>query len=736
MKRNSHFCRILAVGVGLLIAGAVSAQAQTQTQEPDFLNERLDFDARVADLMGRLTVEQKASLLNHKGKTVVVDGFSIRADQWNQCLHGVVWTEPTTVFPTSIGLGATWNPELIERVASVTSDEARAIYNGWRRAPSFRGEHKGLIYRSPVINISRNPYWGRINEIFSEDPYHTGRMGVAFVQGLQGDDPKYLKLASTLKHYAVNNVEIDRQKLTAEVPDKALFEYWLPHFRDAVVEGGAQSLMASYNAINGVPNNMNRRLLTDILKERWGHEGFVVSDLGGVRSMVEGHERGAMTYPEAVGRSLMAGCDFSDREFEQYIPEALEKGFVTRERLDDAVRRVLTVRMRLGEFDDFESFVYSDITPDVILAPAHRRLALEAAEESIVLLKNDGTLPLDVAALSRVAVIGPYSDIHQHDPNYGGKAVDPVTPLAGIRRALTPRGVEVVYEQGGVISFPRVRDDRPAPAPVDYAAMRARAVEAAASSDVAILFLGTTTAVEIEGRDRRTLDLPGNQQELLDAVMAANPRTVVVLMSAGPLAVPTAKAHAAAIVQGWWPGEEGGTAIANVLTGKYNPAGRLPYTMYASDAQVPSVDLYDIAVGFTYMYVKGAPQYAFGHGLSYTSFDYSRLRLSSKRGGSDDTVTVSVDVRNTGGRDGDEVVQMYVRDTATGYVHPSSELRGFRRVKIPAGRTERVTMELPVRSLAYYDTAHDDFRVAPGRWEVMVGAASDDIRLRAPLTVK
>jgi beta-glucosidase len=431
----------------------------------------------------------------------------------------------------------------------------------------------------------------------------------------------------------------------------------------------------------------------------------------------------------------MAGCDFSDREFEQYIPEALANGFVTEERLNDALRRVLTVRMRLGEFDDFESFIYSNISPDIILAPAHRKLALEAAEESIVLLKNDGILPLDVTKLSRVAVIGPYSDIHQHDPNYGGKAVDPVTPLKGIQKEMEGRGVEVVYEQGGVISYPRARQNEPAPPPVDYAAMMASAVETAKKSDVAILFLGTTTRVEIEGRDRTTLDLPGNQQELLDAVMAANPRTVVVLMSAGPLAVPTAKAHAPAILQGWWPGEEGGTAIANVLTGKYNPAGRLPYTMYASDAQVPSVDIYDISVGFTYMYVKGAPQYAFGHGLSYTKFDYSKLRLSSKRGGADDKITVSVDVKNTGAKDGDEVVQMYVRDMATGYVHPTSELRGFKRVAIPAGGKQTVTMELPVGSLAYYDTSVGDFRLSPGRYEIMVGAASDDIRLRSTITV-
>ena len=721
------FRKLPALVLSFIIASSVYAQ------KPDFLNQSLSINERVADLTSRLTLKQKAQLLNHRGTTVVVDGFAIRADQWNQCLHGVKWTEPTTVFPVSIAFGATWNPDLIHQVATVISDEARAIYNGWKRDPDFKGEHKGLIYRSPVINISRNPYWGRINEIYSEDPFLTGRIGVAFVKGLQGDDPVYLKLASTLKHYAVNNVEVDRQKLSADVPDRMLFEYWLPHFRDCVVEGKAQSLMASYNAINGTPNNMNHFLLTEILKERWGHEGFVVSDLGGVRSMVEGHEKGLMTYPEAVGRSIMAGCDFSDAEFEQYIPEAIYSGYLTEERLNDALRRVLTVRMRLGEFDDFNSVPYSKISPDTIMAQKHRQLALQTAEESIVLLKNNGLLPLDRSRLKRVAVIGPYADLFNH-ANYGGIPLNPVKPLQGIIDLLGD-DVEVVYEKGGEISFPLVRRGFIPPA-IDRAAEITKAVEAARNSDVAILFIGTNTNIEIEGIDRSTLSLPGNQQDLLDAVMAANKNTVVVLMSAGPLAVPTAKKHAAAILQGWWPGEEGGTAIANALFGLYNPAGRLPYTMYASDAQVPSVDIYDISVGFTYMYLKGKPQYAFGHGLSYTKFSYSNLRLSQKEAVTQDIIKIDVDVRNTGKMAGDEVVQLYIRDLNTGYTHPISELRGFKRVAIPANETKTVSITLPVSSLAYYDPTIGDFKIIPGNYEVLVGAASDDIRLKTKIKVE
>ena len=723
----NKFCKIFILVMNLVFTSSLLAQ------KPDFLNQSIDVDKRVADLIKRLTLRQKAQLLNHRGTTVIVDGFSIRADQWNQCLNGVVWTEPTTVFPTSIALGATWNPDLIHRVATVISDEARAIYNGWKLDPNFRGEHKGLIYRSPVINISRNPYWGRINEIYSEDPYLTGRIGVAFVKGLQGDDPKYLKLASTLKHYAVNNVETDRTLLNVEVSEKMLFEYWLPHFRDCVIEGGAQSLMASYNGINGTPNNMNHFLLTDILKERWQHEGFVVSDLGGVRSMVEGHERGLMSYPEAVGLSLMAGCDFSDAEFERYIPEAIYSGYLTEERLNDALRRVLTVRMKLGEFDDFNSVPYSKISPEIIMAKEHRQLALETAEESIVLLKNNGILPLDKSKLKRVAVIGPYSDLFNHNTDYGGIPLNPVKPLQGIINELG-NDVEVIYEKGGEINFPIVRRGFIPPF-VDRNAEIAKAVEAAKNSDVAILFIGTNTSVELETRDRRTLNLPGNQQQLVDAVMAANKKTIVVLMSSGPLAVPTVKRNAAAILQGWWPGEEGGTAIANVIFGKYNPAGRLPYTMYESDAQVPPVDIYDISTGFTYMYLKGKPQYAFGHGLSYSKFNYSNLRLSNRNVTASDVIKVDVDIKNTGKMTGDEVVQLYVRDMNTGYVSPMFELRGFKRVTISSNETKTVSLELPVSSLAYYDVSLGDFKVIPGRYEILIGAASDDIKLKSVITI-
>jgi beta-glucosidase len=686
-------------------------------------------EERVRDLISRLTLEEKATLLNHNGPDV--ERFGIRSDKWNQCLHGVWWDRPTTMFPVSIAMAATWDPALIHEVATAISDEARAIYNGWHQDPNFRGEKKGLIYRAPVINISRNPYWGRINECYGEDPYLTGRIGVAFVRGLQGDDPRYLKLVSTLKHYAVNNVENDRQKLSASVSERMLHEYWLPHFRDCIVEGQAQSVMASYNAINGVPNNINKPLLTGILKEQWGFQGFVVSDLGGVNTMVKGHAGGKMTFEDAVAQSLIAGCDFSDKEFMTYIPAAVRQGLLPESRLDDALFRVLRARFRLGEFDPPAMVPYSRISPSVICSAGHRQLALKTARESIVLLSNKGHfLPLDKSKLKTIAVIGPHVDIFTAG-GYSGRVRNPVTPLEGIKNRAA-RGTEVLFAKGGEIAPPR----KPATTPFNREEELRKAAETAAKADAAIVYVGTTLDIEAEGRDRTTLTLPGNQEELVKAVLAANPRTAVVLMSAGPLAVPWIKEHAPAMLQAWWGGEEGGNAIADVLFGDMNPAGRLPYTVYASDSQVPPQDQYDISKGFTYMYLRGEPLFAFGHGLSYAQFRYSNLRVLPAQIPPNGVAEVAVDVENVGDRAGDEVVQLYVHDVECSVVRPAKELRGFERINLRPGEKKTATFKLSGEKLSFYDEKTHGFIVQPGAFDILVGSSSADIRITSQLQVE
>ena len=716
----------------LLLAGQLLA-ADAPATDP-WRDPKLPVDARVADLISRLTLEEKATLLDHVGPTL--ERFNLRSDQWNQCLNGVQWDRPTTLFPSCLAMSATWDTNLVYNIATVLSDEARAIYNGWHLNPNAPGQHKGLIYRDPVINIERNPYWGRNHEAWGEDPWLTGRMAVTYVRGLQGDDPHYLKIAATLKHYAVNNVETDRQKLNAVVSERMLREYFLPHFHDAVVEGGAASLMASYNAINGTPNNINHWLLTDVLKGEWRHDGFVVSDLGGVRTMVEGHEQKQMTNEDAVAQSLMAGCDFSDKEFMDNIPAAVRDGKLTAARLDDALARVLRVRMRLGDFDPFDAVPYSRISPAVIDSAAHRAVARQTAQEAIVLLQNrGGLLPLDKTALKRIAVIGPLADRIIMN-NYNGKAGVTVTALQGIRDAVAP-GTEVLYTLGGLVGGDTTGrwKQQSAEAAADPAAEQAKAVALARSADVAIVFVGTTAAVEQEARDRKTLALTGSQEALIEAVFAANPRTVVVEMSAGPLTVPWVAQNIPALLQAWWAGEEGGHAIADVLFGDVNPAGRLPHTVYASEAQVPPVNEYDITKGFTYMYLKGEPLFAFGHGLSYTTFKYSNLKLSADQVKPDGRVTVSADITNTGRRAGDEVAQIYVHQVKSSVPQPVKELRGFERLHLQPGETKTVTFPLAAARLAYWDETTHGFVVDPGAFDVLIGASSADIRLQTRLTV-
>ncbi len=711
----------------LLLAGLVTLSAQAKP-EP-FRDTDLPMEQRVEDLLGRLTLEEKAAVLDHRAPTI--ERFGLVEDHWNQCLHGVSWDGgPTTLFPIPTGLAATWDPAVVRQVADAIATEARAINNAWKDQPAgFKGTRKGLIYRAPVINILRNPYWGRNNEAWSEDPHLCGRMGVAFVQGLQGDDPRHLKIAATLKHFAVNNVEVNRKSLNATVPERWLREYWLPHFRDAVTEGKAQSLMASYNAINGTPNNMNRRLLTDVVKGEWAHDGFVVSDLGGVQTMVKGHSKDTMSYVDAVAKSVTAGTDFSDKEYRLNIPEAVRTGKLAAERLDDAVRRVLKVRFRLGEFDPKEQVAYRAIPFSKVGAPEHRALSLEASRRSIVLLENRGLLPLDGAKLRRVAVLGPLADVPvAGDPSYVGTFPRKLTAITqGLRQRLPQ--AEVVFAKGAYAN-PARKDAKP-----EKGHSREEAVALAKSADVAVVCVGTVLANEHEGIDRKSLGLPGDQQELVDAVLAANPRTVIVLCNAGPLTVPSIQKDAPAVLAAWWSGEAQGLAVADVLLGATNPAGRLPYTVYASEEQVPPRDVYDISQGFTYMYLRGRPLWAFGHGLSYAKFQYAGLTLPTVAPTLGQPLTLTVEVRNTGERDGDEVVQAYVSGKGP-VVRPRRQLVAFQRVALKAGETKTVTLTFQPDTFATWDEAAHRFTLYPGEEKVEVGASSEDIRLTGVLNVR
>ena len=726
-RQMKQLFKLLIALVLICIHSSVTGQ-QAAIKGALYLDPSQPVEKRVNDLIGKLTLEEKATLLNHRGPTV--ERFGIRSDGWNQCLHGVWWDRPTTMFPVSIAMAATWNTKLIYEVAAAISDEARGIYNGWHRDTAFKGEKKGLIYRAPVINVSRNPYWGRINECYGEDPFLTGRIGVAYVKGLQGNDPKYLKLVATLKHFAVNNVERDRMKLSATVSERMLHEFWLPHFRDCIVEGGAQSIMASYNAINGVPNNINKLLLTDILKKQWGFKGFVVSDLGGVNTMVRGHEDGKMTFEDAVALSINAGCDFSDKEFMENIPGSVKKGLLSEERLNEALFRVLYARFSLGEFDPPAMVPYSSISPDVIGSAEHRALSLRTAQEAIVLLTNkNNILPLDRSKIKTIAVIGPHGDVFTAG-GYSGKAKDPVTPLQGIKNRVLPN-TKILFSKGAEIAPSR---DTTA-TKFNRETELNKAVEMAKQADVVILYVGTSLAVEAEGRDRTSLGLPGNQEALVKAVLSVNPRTIVVEMNAGPLTIPDIKEKAPAILEAWWLGDEGGNAIADILFGNANPGGKLPLTVYASESQVPSVDEYDVTKGFTYMYLESPPLFHFGHGLSYTKFAYSNLKVASKKINPKAIVDVTLTVTNVGKRKGDEVVQLYVHDVVSSVRRPVKELRGFERISLNPGEKKAVHFVVPAEKLSFYDEITHRFVVEPGVFDIMIGSSSEDIRLHDKIEV-
>lgn len=730
MQHPSPTVRLVSIRSRLvyiaLVACCATAISQTGSQ-PLYLNPSKPIGQRVSDLIGRLTLEEKAELLNHTNTGMPRLSIPLWGG-WNQTLHGVWSKEPTTLFPAPIAMGATWDPALVHSIADAMSDEGRALYNSGAEGPRT---HHGLVYRSPVINLARDPRWGRIQEIFSEDPYLTGEMGIAYVKGLQGDDPNHLKLAATIKHYAVYNVENGRQHGDAIVDDRNLMEYWLAQWKMVVTHAHPQSLMSSYNAVNGTPDAVNHRLLTEILRDKWGFDGFVTDDLGAValltHSRAGSQEVGQRLTEDpvlATAMAIKAGNDSDDAEFQTNIPLAVRRGLLTTADVDRALGRVLRVGFRLGVFDPPADQPYSKIPMSVVRSPEHITLSLKAAQESITLLSNrENFLPLKQGDIHSIAVIGPAAGDDYETGNYYGKPFRKVSPFKGIEQFLG-KGARVEYELGTGFTDS-----------ADPAAIK-RAADLARKSDVVVLCLGTNLKVEAEGHDRRDLNLPGAQEQLLEAVYAANPKTVLVLMNAGPLAVTWANDHLPAILDAWYPGETGGLAIARALFGKDDPGGHLPYTVYASLDGVPPSREYDISKGFTYMYFKGLPLYAFGHGLSYTHFDYSDLKLSPSSSATNGTVQISFTIKNVGDVQGADVAQVYTHQERSFTYQPLQSLRAFKRVDLLPGESAHVQFSLPISQLAFYDVRAKGFRVEPGVFDILVGSASDDIRLRSHLQIR
>lgn len=712
-----------------------SNDSSGSASKPAYLDYALPLDARVNDLVSRLTLEEKISLL---GETQpAIPRLGIRKYYFgNEALHGVIRPGKFTVFPMSIGLASTWDPDLIHEMAAAISDEARGRYNAdhgeMENNASTHGLYNGLLtFWSPNLNMARDPRWGRTGETYGEDPYLTSRLGVEFVRGLQGDDPHYLKVVATPKHFAVHNQERDRTHGQADVSQEALHDYYLVGFRAAMTEGKAESIMTSYNAINGVPSSVNHWLLIDLLRDQWKFNGFVVTDCGAVSNLVKGFHL-ADTPETASAMSINAGVDLEcGSNMQKNLAKAQADGLVSSATINRAVGNVLRGRFRLGMFDPPEMVPYSRISPNVIGSPAHQQIALLAARESMVLLKNEPCrakplLPLNREATRSIAIVGPYAEVAQLGDYSGEPFHEPISPLEGIRSR--------VGDAAAIRYVPYAKPD-PKPAAPSTAPF-AKEAEAARRSDVAIAFVGFGTEVAREGLDRANLDLSDDQQELVREVVAANPKTIVVLISGGPLAVGWIDEHVPAILEAWYPGEQGGTAIADVLFGKVNPSGRLPITFYRSTDQLPNMSDYEVAHGRTYQYFGGKALYPFGYGLSYTRFSYSNLILDRSIAKLGDIVHAKVDVTNRGNVDGDEVVQLYFREETGFKNRPIRRLGAFRRITIPKGHTTTVSLDLPVELLKFYDPNRKEFILADGKVSVEIGASSGDIRLVDTLSVE
>lgn len=687
------------------------------TDQPAYLNTDLPFAERAADLIHRMTLEEKIGQVQHNAPAIERLGIP-PYNWWNECLHGVGRAGTATVFPQAIGLAAMWNAPFLHELAAAIGDEARAKHHQALREQRHQ-QYYGLTFWTPTINIFRDPRWGRGQETYGEDPYLTARLGVAFITGLQGDDPRYLKVAACAKHYAVHSGPEDlRHEFNAEASPKDLRETYLPAFEAAVREAHVEAVMAAYNRTNGEACCASPTLLQAILREEWGFGGHVVSDCAGIEDLYKTH-RIVETPEEAAAAALNAGCDLNCGSTYRYLRGALAQGLVSEAALDQSLRRLLMARLRLGMFDPPEQVAYAQIPYEVNDCAAHRALALQAARESLVLLKNaDNILPLNKETLGTLAVIGP----NAHDPevllgNYNGIPSVSVTPLEGIRRAVNP-ATRVLYARGCLVAG-------------EDTGGYGEALDAAQQADVVIFVGGLSQWLEGEEgehasvppgerkqSDRPDLDLPEVQENLLKALHATGKPLILVLMNGGALAINWAAAHLPAILEAWYPGEEGGTAIADALFGAYNPAGRLPVTFYRTHQDLPPFTDYSMA-GRTYRYFEGEALYPFGYGLSYTTFAYDNLTLSAATLSPDETVTIQVDVRNTGARDGDEVAQLYTRWPLVAAA-PRCQLNGFARTHIPAGETRRVAFELTPQQLSVAQA--DGQRILlPGPVEVWVG---------------
>ncbi len=725
-------------------------------RRPPYKDTALPFDKRVADLVSRMTFQEKADQLQ---VNIPANGrLGIPACRWGtEAMHGL--TNGGTMFPDSMALASTWDPALLQKVASAIGDEARARAN-----PSGTQD---LVLWCPNLNLARDPRWGRNMETYGEDPYLAGRMAVGYVKGLQGDDPKYLKTIASPKHFAVYSQEAGRASSNAYVSQRALHEYYLKPFEAAFVEGGAGGVMSAYNAINSVPCSANEWLLTTVLRDEWHFQGAVCTDNGAVGQIFSAH-RYTNSDEEAVAAAINAGVDLitgsagpngaggpgrgpADR-VSQLVQSAQTLGLFKEGAVDRAVSRSLLMRFKLGLFDPPAAVPYSSLNSSVIGSAEHVQLALQSGREAITLLQNkpapkgygfERLLPLDLRRIGSIAIVGPNASLNLYGSYSGpGGGNGPAGGIiSGGNRGPTPNEVLKSLFGDRIILHTVFASDTDA------------SVEAARDSDVVLFFGGIDPRTDRAGSDRATMDLPYDQSNLLDKILRVNPLTVLILNAGSCVGLEPYKEKVPAIMMMWYDGEQGGNAIADVLLGRANPAGRLPVTFYKSFSDVPPIDDYELIHGRTYLYFSGPVTFPFGHGLSYTTFAYDTLKLSvaGSSGGTPANLTTNtkpageavpapvaatLSITNTGDRDGDEVVQLYVHKTESAVQRPLRQLVAFQRIRLAKGENREVTLTVPQHEFAIWDTKLQKFIVEPGIYEFMAGASSEDIRQRGTIEIK
>ncbi|MFP4341336.1 MAG: glycoside hydrolase family 3 C-terminal domain-containing protein [Cyclobacteriaceae bacterium] len=694
-------------------------------QQAVYLDPSQPLDARVSDLIGRMTLEEKTQQMLMS--TPAIPRLNIpEYDWWNESLHGVARSGIATIFPQAIGLGATFDEDLLFRVSSAISDEARAMYH----AAADKGYHRrysGLTFWTPNVNIFRDPRWGRGQETYGEDPYLTSRLGVAFVNGLQGDDPNYLKTAACAKHFVVHSgPEKLRHEFNAVASLKDMRETYFPAFKALVTEADVESVMCAYNATNGEPCCSSNFLLQEVLREEWKFDGHILSDCWALVDLYAENGHQVVESPEeAAALAVKRGVNLNCGDTYQHLVKAVNEGLLDEATIDQSLATLLKTRFRLGMFDPQEANPYNDIPADVINSEAHRVLAREAAQKSVVMLKNNGVLPLR-NDLSKYYVLGPTAaNIDALLGNYYGVNPEMVTFMEGIAGAIAP-GSQLQYEPAFLLDRENIN-------PIDWTTSDAQA------SDVSIVVMGITSLLEGEEGasiaspyygDRLDYNLPQNQINYLRKLREGNDKPIIAIITAGcPVNLAEVHELADAVLLAWYPGQEGGNAVADIIFGKTSPSGRLPLTFPKSLDQLPPYEDYSMK-GRTYRYMREEPLYPFGFGLSYTTFAYSQPELSASRIRRNESLDVKTTVTNTGEREAEEVVQLYISDVEASLDVPLYSLKAFKRVNLAPGESEEVSFTITPEMMQIVNEEGESI-IEKGDFKIYLGGGTPNPRSQA-----